>query len=87
MASSSLGDISKQNIVRNVWNKGKGIKGYDRDEWRRDVFGNAIRFSKHGNRDSKFGWEIDHIVPVADGGSDILTNLRPLQWDVNVRCN
>ena len=66
-----------------VWQKGRLIPNYDPAEWRWDVFGNVIRYADYGNRDSKYGWEIDHIVPVADGGTDHISNLRPLQWSVN----
>ena len=30
-----------------------------------------------------YGWEIDHIVRLKDGGPDTLGNLRPLQWRAN----
>ncbi len=39
-----------------------------------------MKWSEHGNRDSKYGWEIDHINPVANGGGDELNNLQPLNW-------
>lgn len=48
-----------------------------------DAFGNIIRFSHYGDRTSAYGWEIDHIVPVAVGGSGDLTNLRPLHFRQN----
>ena len=53
-----------------VWIKGTTIPNYDLAIWRRDVYGNAILFLAYGNRDSDYGWEIDRITPVAEGGSD-----------------
>jgi hypothetical protein len=67
-----------------VWQKGSPIPGYDPALWRRDAYGSAIKFSEYGNRNSDFGWEIDHYpVPNALGGSDRLSNLRPLNWKNN----
>ena len=67
-----------------VWQKGAIVPGYDAALWRHDAFGNTISFSAYGDRNSDHGWEIDHIVPVANGGSDLLVNLRPLYWGANV---
>ena len=80
------GGASKMNddLVIAVWEKGEVIPDYDATQWRRDAFGTAISFAAYGDRDSDSGWEIDHIVPVADGGDDLLSNLRPLHWKANV---
>jgi 5-methylcytosine-specific restriction endonuclease McrA len=43
-----------------------------------------MKFSDYGCI-SKYGWEIDHIIPVACHGSDLLTNLQPLYWKNNRR--
>lgn len=66
-----------------VWLKGHIIPGYDPAVWRRDDFGNVMRFTDHGNRNSDYGWERDHIIAVAAGGHDGIGNIRPLHWRAN----
>ncbi len=44
-----------------------------------------MQYSEHGNRNSNYGWEIDHINPVANGGGDEINNLQPLYWDNNAK--
>lgn len=72
--SSFIDEVRK----RKVWEKGHPIQGYDPRVWRRDDFGDAIRYEDYGDRDCAYGWEIDHIRPTALGGYDAITNLRPL---------
>lgn len=69
---------------RDVWNKGEIIPDYPSNTWRRDVCGKVIKWSEHGNRNSQYGWEIDHINPVSNGGGDELSNLQPLHWKNNM---
>lgn len=66
-----------------VWSKARTIVGYDPDVWRADCCNAAIRWGDYGNTMSKFGWEIDHVFPVALGGSDDLGNLQALVWQNN----
>lgn len=66
-----------------VWLKGRTSLEYDERVYRADDYGNWMKFSDYGNRNSKFGWEIDHIIPDALGGSDAVLNLRPLHWRAN----
>lgn len=71
-----------EKLKRAVWSKGSPIEGYSPDEWRRDKCGHAMKYALHGS-EVEFGWEIDHIKPVAKGGSDELANLQPLFWRTN----
>ena len=50
------------------------------DRFRKDICGAWIMRTDFGNRESKFGWEIDHIISSEAGGSDESFNLRPMQW-------
>lgn len=70
-----------EELVEAVWQKGIVVPGNNPTEWRKDECGAWIYRGAYGNRDSEYGWEIDHISP---GGSDQLSNLRPLQWQNNV---
>ena len=38
--------------------------------------------SKYGKTE-QWGWEIDHVKPVSQGGTDDLSNLQPLYWENN----
>lgn len=66
-----------------VWNKGKFAGTNDPKEWRLDECGAWMQFSKYGDRNSTYGWEVDHITSQDHGGTDALSNLRPLQWENN----
>jgi hypothetical protein len=66
-----------------VWRKGVVDPLWSPDLVRRDYRGNLIFRKDHGNRNSPFGWEIDHITPYSVDGSDLLSNLRPVQWRLN----
>jgi hypothetical protein len=67
--------------IQKVWEKGDAVTGQDAGKWRKDKCGAWIGRDKYGNRQSDYGWEIDHIDP--DGG-DGMSNLRPLQWENNL---
>lgn len=71
-----------EEMVDAVWNKGEIIKNTSPDVARKDYRGNEIHRKYYGH-ESRFGWEIDHIVPKSKGGPDILDNLRPVQSSVN----
>lgn len=70
--------------IQKVWEKGNIVPGNDQDVWRKDQCGAWIGRRYYGNRNSQYGWEIDHITPESLGGGDELTNLRPLHWKNNV---
>jgi hypothetical protein len=67
-----------------AWNHAKIVEGYDAGLFRKDAAGAWIAHGEYGNRDSKYGWEIDHIYPSALGGDENTENLRAMQWENNV---
>jgi hypothetical protein len=66
--------------IQAVWERGKQDLHNEDDIFRKDACGAWIARDKYGDRNSPYGWEIDHIDP--DGGNDLL-NYQPLQWENN----
>lgn len=66
--------------IQNVWNKGHQAANNEPSKWRKDDCSAWISRAQYGNRDSKYGWEIDHTN---SNGGDGLSNLRPLEWKNN----
>ena len=70
--------------INQVWQKARWVDAEnERLGFRKDRCGAWIQRLHHGNRYSDFGWEIDHVIPESDGGTDELGNLQPLQWRNN----
>lgn len=68
-----------------VWMKATAVTGVNSDLLRQDYAGAWIRYADYGNRNSQYGWEIDHLKPLSQGGEEAMTNYLPLQWQNNVR--
>lgn len=73
-----------EEIKELVWGHSTKVKGYDPDLFRKDSAGAWISFGEFGNRNSQYGWEVDHIYPTSLGGDDQIENLRAMQWENNV---
>jgi hypothetical protein len=71
-----------QQQIEEVWNKGAKVDDYDAAKYRKDVAGAWMAKDKYGT-ETALGWEIDHVYPDSKGGTDNLTNLRPMQWENN----
>ena len=68
--------------VESVWQKGQIQAGYNPNVYRTDQCGAWMNRFAYGTTGDD-GWEIDHMRPVSQGGSDELGNLQPLHWKNN----
>ncbi len=68
-------------------NKDKAMKVWDSEFGKStqkalDACGVMMAKAAYG-QEGEFGWEVDHINPVANNGTDALSNLQPLHWKTN----
>ena len=66
-----------------AWNKAKAVGNNDPKKYRKDECGAWIKWTDYGDRNSQYGWEVDHITSKDHGGTDADSNLRALQWQNN----
>jgi hypothetical protein len=78
--TTSSGRPFDQATIDAVWDKAKNDPDYP--SFKADACGASIQKTNYGNP-SIFGWEIDHIKPVSNGGTDDLSNLQALHWENN----
>lgn len=72
----------EQYLIDRVWHTADAGSGFYM--YRRDACGTEMAKLEFGKA-TPLGWEIDHIKPVALGGTDDQDNLQPLQWANNRR--
>lgn len=84
--------MSDEALKQLVWEKGRAVLGYDSKFVRKDACGAWMSFEDYNDRNSPFGWEIDHVYPkskleklnVPDELINHIDNLRPMNWHNNV---
>ena len=62
-----------EETIQQVWEKATPVAGNDPAVWRQDQCKAWIGRRFYGNRNSEYGWEIDHIVPVSKGEKTTFT--------------
>jgi hypothetical protein len=80
--TNTSGRRFSDDVVEQVWEKARPIRGKAPGLYRKDAADNVIYRPSYG-KDSEMGWQIDHKNPVSKGGTDHGRNLQPLQSEEN----
>jgi hypothetical protein len=81
-STTDKGKKFENEMIANVW--AKATNNHDRIELEAfDSSGKLMLWDEYGNRNSEYGWEIDHILPREKGGKTSIENLQPLNWRTN----
>lgn len=80
--------MSLNNLKDIAWRSAQVVTGSDPDHMRQDACGAWIAYEDFNNRESMFGWEIEHIYPsfrlkrlnVPEKLWDNELNIRALHW-------
>ena len=83
--------IMSIDIINQLWGEATTIPQRDPEVWRMDPCGAIIKKEDYGDRESEYGWEIDHVVSksfLLDKGADEdeigqEDNLRAMHWANN----
>lgn len=67
-----------EELIQQVWEKGRAVNNRDGDEWRMDECGAWMHRPNYGSSTNEFGWTIRNVIP---GGGDVVNNLRPFHRD------
>lgn len=80
--TDASGKPFSQGMIDAVWNKARPLPDFDPNVTRTESCCARIDKADYG-KTTQHGWEIDHVKPVSEGGTDDLSNLQPLHWENN----
>jgi hypothetical protein len=69
--------------LHSFWEASRIAYGRDPFWWRVDWLGRLMHRMEYGNRQSEYGWEVDHVWPKSLYGSDNAANLEATNWRTN----
>lgn len=72
----------RDEVIQQVWDNLEPLSGVNPNLWKKDFAGAWIKRDCYGLT-NEYGWEIDHIQPLSQNGSNNLDNLEAVHWRNN----